>query len=260
VALRFAVAAALLLVYSVGRGIPLRSGNRVHDWLTALHSVLTFCVSYGVVFWAEQWVPSSLASVLFATFPLLVAVFAHFMLPKEKMTLPVIAGTAIGFAGIAVIFAEDFNLLGGRQVFTASIVMLLSPLAGAFVSVAVKRWGSGIHPVTFNTAALGGAAAVMGVLAAIVERDRILVLAPGPIAALLYMAIVGTAVTFPLYFWLLDHMEARQVALIGYGTPIIALALGAIFLHEPFTIWTLAGSAMVVLGVALASRVWKGSG
>jgi len=70
----------------------------------------------------------------------------------------------------------------------------------------------------------------------------------------LYMAIAGTAITFPLYFWLLEHMEARQVALIGYGTPVVALFLGAFVMGEPMTVRTWVGSAMVVVGVAVASN------
>ena len=75
-----------------------------------------------------------------------------------------------------------------------------------------------------------------------------------PVAALIYTAIAGTAVTFPLYFWLLDHMEARQVALIGYGTPVVALFVGAVFMGEAMTVRTWIGSALVVLGVAVASQ------
>ena len=254
VAARFAIAAISLLVYARLLGISLAAATRRHRNLRILHAVLTFCVSYGLVFWAEQWVPSGLASVLFATFPLLVAILAHFALPGERMTAPVLAGIILGFAGIAVIFAEDFELLGGPAVATASLVMLLSPLAGAIVSVSVKRWGSGMHPVPFNAAAMVMAAAIMGVLAAAIERRRPVVLDPGPVAALLYMAVVGTAVTFPLYFWLLEHMEARRLALIGYGTPVVALMIGAVFMGEPTTGRTWLGSTMVIVGVAVASR------
>ena len=69
VALRFAIAAALLVVYARLAGIPLAPADRRERRLRILHALLTFCASYGVVFWAEQWVPSGLASVLFATFP-----------------------------------------------------------------------------------------------------------------------------------------------------------------------------------------------
>jgi drug/metabolite transporter (DMT)-like permease len=98
------------------------------------------------------------------------------------------------------------------------------------------------------------ATGIMGVVAAIVERHRPVVFDPGPVAAVLYMAIAGTAITFPLYFWLLEHMEARQVALIGYGTPVVALFIGAVFMAEPMTVRAWIGSAMVVVGVAVASQ------
>jgi len=254
VALRFAIAAVLLLVYAYLKGIPLAAANSRDRRLRILHALLTFCGSYGVVFWAEQWVPSGLASVLFATFPLLVAVLAHFVLPEERMTAPVLAGMVLGFAGIAVIFAEDFDLLGGRMVAVAAAVMLISPLVAAVVSVAVKRWGAGVHPVPFNAVAMALAAGIMGGVAMAAERHRPIVFDPGPVAALLYMAVAGTAITFPLYFWLLEHMEARQVALIGYGTPIVALFLGVVFMNESLTTRTLVGSALVVVGVAVASH------
>jgi drug/metabolite transporter (DMT)-like permease len=254
VAFRFAISAALLIVYARIMDIPLAPVGRHEQRLRVLHALLTFCGSYGVVFWAEQWVPSGLASVLFATFPLLVAALAHFVLPNERMTVPVLGGSVLGLAGIAVIFAEDFDLLGGAMVAVGSVVMLISPVVGAVVSVSVKRWGSGMHPVSFNAVAMAYAAVIMGVVATLVERNRPVVLDPGPLAAMLYMAVVGTAITFPLYFWLLEHMEARRVALIGYGTPVVALFLGVIMMNEPITTRILIGSAMVVIGVAFASH------
>ena len=255
VALRFAIASAILLGYARVMGIPLAATSRRDRRLRLLHALLSFCVSYGVVFWAEQWVPSGLASVLFATFPLLVAVMAHFALPEERMKVPTLIGIGLGFAGVAVIFAEDFEHLGGLMVALAAAVMLISPLVSATVSVAVKKWGSGMHPVPFNAMAMVLATGIMGVVAAVVERHRPVVLDPGPAAALLYMAIAGTAITFPLYFWLLEHMEARQVALIGYGTPVVALLLGAFSMNEPMTVRTWLGSAIVVVGVAVATQM-----
>jgi drug/metabolite transporter (DMT)-like permease len=254
VALRFAIAAAFLVAYARFMGIPLAAVNRRERWLRVVHTLLTFCASYGVIFWGEQWVPSGLASVLFATFPLLVAVIAHFVLPNERMTSPVLVGITIGFAGIALIFADDFALAGGTAALTAAVVMLVSPLAGAVVSVTVKRWGAGMHPVPFNAVAMAAAAVIMGGVALMLERQRPVIFDPAPVAALLYMAIVGTALTFPLYFWLLEHMQARQVALIGYGTPVVALFLGVSVMGEPMTLRTLGGSAMVIAGVALATH------
>jgi drug/metabolite transporter (DMT)-like permease len=254
VAVRFVIAGALLLVIARAMGTPLAPVNRNERWLRVLHAVCSFCISYGVVFWAEQWVPSGLAAVLFATFPLIVAVMAHFMLPDERMTWSVLTGTVLGFVGIAAIFAEDFDRLGGHQTAVASMVMLLAPLASAVSSVAVKKWGRGLHPVPFNATAMLGAAAVVGAVAAVAERGRPIHLEHWPVMAVLYMAVAGTALTFPLYFWLLEHMQARQVALIGYGTPVVALLLGVWLFGEPLTARVLIGSGLVVVGVATAAQ------
>ncbi len=227
VALRFAIAAVILVAIARATGTPLAAANSRDRRLRWVHAVLTFCVSYGIVFWAEQYIPSGLTSVLFATFPLIVAVMAHFALPGERMTASISAGTVLGFAGIATIFSEDFDRVGGQSVFVASLVMLASPFVAAISTVAVKKWGEDIRPVSFNAVAIIYAAVIMGAVAAATERHKIIVPERWPVLAILYMAVVGTAITFPLYFWLLKHMQARRLALIGYGTPVVALLLGA---------------------------------
>jgi len=254
VALRFIVAAVFLVVIARATGTPLAAVNNRDRWLRVVHALLTFCLSYGIVFWTEQWVPSGLAAVLFATFPLIVAVMAHFALPGERMSARVMVGTGLGFAGIAAIFAEDFDLLGGRKVMVAALVLLVSPFVAAISTVAYKKWGQGIRPVAFNAVAIIYGAIIMGVVAGITEERGSVVFDRWPVVAILYMAVAGTAITFPLYFWLLEHMPARQVALIGYGTPVVAVFLGILFLDETMTVRTLIGSAMVVTGVAVASH------
>jgi drug/metabolite transporter (DMT)-like permease len=250
VAIRFALATVVLLGLSFARGI--RLGAKPHEkmlWL--VNGVLSFAVSYGVVYWAEQWVPSGLASVLFATYPLFVAMLAHFLLPRERIVLPELIGIVLGFFGVGVIFSSDFGALGGAQVAVASVVMLLSPLAAAIGSVAVKRWGGAIHPFSLSAVPMGISAGIMGAVALALERDRTFAWDPVSVGALLYLALAGSVVTFSLYYWLLSHMPAKRLALIAYTIPIIAVLIGALR-GEPLLPRALAGSAMVVVGIALA--------
>ena len=254
VALRFAIAAAVLIL--LGRLQGVRYGTSPHEKaLWVVNGILSFCVSYGVVYWCEQHVPSGLASVLFATFPLFVAILAHFVLPDEPLRLQPLLGAILGFGGVGVIFSEDFAKLGGAHVAVASAVMLVSPLVSAVASVAIKRWGRGIHHISITSMSMAVGAALMGGLAAIAERGRPLVWTRASVGALLYLAIAGSAVTFSLYYWLLSHVPATKVALIAYLSPVVAVTVGALFLHEPYTLRTLVGSALVVVGVAFgASR------
>ncbi|MGH9360769.1 MAG: DMT family transporter [Thermoanaerobaculia bacterium] len=253
VALRFAIAGAWLLVVAVALRVPL-GRSAVERRLWVVNALCTFCGSYGIVYWAEQWVPSGLAAVIFSIFPLLVAVMAHFVVPGERLTLPRALGVGLGFVGIAVLFSGDFEPLGGRRAATAAAVLLLAPLVSAIAQVAIKRWGAGIHPLSLSAVPMLLTGGIMGALAAAVERGRPVVFDGPSVAALLYLAFVGSALAFSLYFWLLQHLPATQAALVAYTAPVLAVIVGAVAFAEPITGRMLAGAGLVVAGVALALR------
>lgn len=253
VALRFAIASTALLALTPMLGVKLgRSPIERRLWL--VNALLTFAIPYSILYWAEQWVPSGLAAVIFATFPLLTALIAHFLLLEERLTAARIAGVLIGFAGIAVIFSEDFQALGGPQVLKAGAALLLSPLCASFGGVIVKRWGQGVHPLSIAAVPMGITALLLGPIAWLLESTREVTFDTPSVLALLYLAIIGSAVPFTLYFWLLKHQSATSISMINYATPVIAVAVGTLFLREPFTPRILAGVALVLIGVAVAVR------
>ncbi|HLX09457.1 MAG TPA: DMT family transporter [Thermoanaerobaculia bacterium] len=285
VALRFAIAAAALLAVAPALGVRLRGAAAVpaagamppvqggapgsagsagsaapglpwRVWL--VNGLMTFFIPYGVLYWAEQWVPSGLAAVLFATSPLWVALAAHLALPAERLRAATAAGVLVGFAGVAVIFSEDLRALGGPRVVGAAAVLLLSPLCSAVGVVAVKRWGAGVPPLSVAAVPMALAAAAMGCVAWFAERGQPLRFAGWPLVALLYLALCGSALSFTLYFWLLGRLPATSLSLINYLIPIVALTIGGTALGESFTARTLAGSALVVGGVAVAMRARGG--
>lgn len=251
VAVRFAVASALLFALAPFVGV--RFGvTRRERWLWVSNGLLSFCASYAVVYWTEQYIPSGMASVLFATFPLFVAILAHMVIPGEPLTPRALAGVVVGFGGVAVIYSEDFSHFGGPMAATAAAVMLISPFVSAISNVLIKRWGAGVHPFSLAAIPMAFAAGVMGAVAAAVEGWAGLSAAPRAWAALLYLAVFGSALTFTLYYWLMAHLPATRVSLIAYLVPVVAVAVGAVFMKEPVTLRTLLGSALVVVGVALA--------
>jgi drug/metabolite transporter (DMT)-like permease len=256
VSVRFAIAGTLLLGLALLRGVPLgRSRRERHLWW--INGTMSFALAYGVVYWAEQWVPSGLAAVLFAVFPLIVAVMAHFVLPDESLSLREIVGVLVGFVGVGVIFSEDLAAIGGPQVVVGALVILLSPLASAGGSVIVKRWGGGIHPFSLAAVPMLVASAVTAIPALGLEGEREISWDLVSVAALLYLAVVGSAVTFSIYFWLLSHLPAKRLALIAYVVPVIAVSIG-VLRGEPLTLRMLVGAAGVVAGVALAVGMGPG--
>jgi drug/metabolite transporter (DMT)-like permease len=253
VALRFLVAGTLLLALAPAFGVRFAWSRReVGLWLT--NGALAFSVSYTVVYWAEQYIPSGLAALLFATYPLLVAVLAHVALPGERLSARAAGGVLTGFAGVAVIFSDELRALGGASVRSVALVFLLSPTVSALATVAVKRWGAGIHPLSLTAVPMLLTAIVVGGLALLFERHEPLVFDLRSLSALLYLAIPGSAVTFTVYYWLLARVPATRVALIAYTIPIVAVALGAVAFGEPVRVKVVLGGFLVLAGVAVVSR------
>lgn len=253
VALRFAIASLILLaaapLFRVRFG---RVPGERRLWL--INAACSFCASYGIVYWVEQWLPSGLTAVIFATLPLFVALMAHAALPGERLTRVSLAGVVTGFAGVTVVFSEDFSALAGPGAGRASVVLLVAPLLSALASVAIKKWGREVHPISISAVPMGIAAGVMGALAFALERDTPPVFDAVSLGALLYLAVVGSAVTFSLYFWLLAHVAATRMSLIAYTAPVVAVGVGALAFDEPLTWKILTGSVMVIGGVALAAH------
>jgi len=79
------------------------------------------------------------------------------------------------------------------------------------------------------------------------------------ILALFYLSIVGSVVAFLLYYWLVQHMDVTKTMLIALVTPVIALTLGVLVLHEELNWRTFAGGAMIISGIGLivAKKVAK---
>jgi len=254
VALRFGMAGILMVAYARFRKVPLRATSRRERLLRLGHGLLSFCIPYGAVFWAEQWVPTGLASIIFATVTLFTAIMAHWIVPGEQLGVVAVAGIVLGFGGVGVIYGGGLDGLGGENVARAAAIMILGPLAAAAASVLIKRWGKDIAPVSLNAAAMLQASLAMIVLAVIVEHDRPVHIELAPVLALVYLAAIGTAVTFNLFLWILKYVEVRRVALIGYLCPMVAVLIGCLVLGEPMTLQVGLGSALVLLGVALAVR------
>lgn len=250
IAWRFAIASLLMASWTAWRGQ--RFPRTRQFWLVCLaNGLLLFTVSYAVVYWCEQWLSSGLCAVIFSTYPLLVMLLAHFVLAAEPIRSGALLGMTLSLGGVIVIFSEDLHAVLGPGAAVAAVLMMLSPIASAGASVAVKKWGTDAPPLALTTASMTVGAIATASLSALFESDRITTWTTPTVLALLYLAVFGSAVTFGLYFWLLAKYPVRNMALIAYGTPVVAVIIGGL-LGEPFTLRMAVGAVLVVGGVAWA--------
>ncbi len=253
VSVRFTLAGLVLLAWSRWRGIRFAWSGR--DWfLWSVNALFTFVAAYGLIYWAEQRVPSGLASVLFATFPLWVTLLGRWMLPGERRSSGELLGVALGFAGTAILFSEDLELELGAGALPAAVALLVAPALSAIASLAMKRWGSGVSPESLSAMPMLLGGLVLAPVSALTEQGSVWSFAPAPWLATIYLAIFGSALSFPLYFWLLARRSAVSAALISYTAPVIAVAIGVLLFDERLTLRLGAGAVCILTGVAWALR------
>lgn len=251
--LRFFLGSALLCAALWWRGGWQRPTPRLWGlWIS--QACFAFGVAYGITYWAEQWVPSGLVAVLFATFPLWVAVFGYFILPEERLGVLGMVGLVLGFGGVGVIFSDDLTALGGPGVAFAATFTLISPMSAAINQVWLKRWGRGYSSLLLTGPPIAAAGVFMLGLSTLVESGREITPTWPAIASVVYLGCIGTALTFALYYWLMEHVSAIHLSLITFGTPVVAVWLGAAFLNEPVTLRIILGAAFVLAGVGFVVR------
>jgi drug/metabolite transporter (DMT)-like permease len=251
-AVRFGLAGPVLLLLMFLRGEKIPWEAKYQPFFLAL-ALLGYVLSYGVVYWAEQYVTSGMAAVIFGLMPLFTGVIAHFLLPSDRLTLWKVTGLFAGLSGIVIIHSADLAQLNPRAPL-AALVIMVGPIATALSTILSKR-----RVQEFPVLALAGIPMLYGgivqaILWLIFERGRPIAWSWPGVASIAYLTVFGSLITFSGYFWLLRRMEVSRVNLIAYLTPLVALGVGVLIGREPLPARVLLGALVVLAGVALANR------
>jgi drug/metabolite transporter (DMT)-like permease len=250
VALRFTAALVILLLIHAVRGIRIPF-TRDSAIIYATVGFSSFSIPFALVYWGEQYVPSGLASVLFAIYPFVVALYSHLFLPNEKLTLFKVVGILLGFSGILVIFWADIHV--GQAGTLGMGAILVSTLLQGIALIVVKRKALHIEAITLNAGGMILGLPVMYLLAFVTEDPHSIRLDAAGLGSILYLGSFGTVVTFTVYYWLLKRVEAVYLSLTAMVTPILALVLGTFLLGEVFSPKVFVGAAFVLTGILIAN-------
>lgn len=250
---RMAVAALLLAPFllpgGAWRSLRGAAGRRV-----ALVGVFQIALPYGLMFVAQQWVPSGLAAVLFATFPVWIALLARWLLPGETLGPAKLLSAALGIAGVAVLQLPHLPagvetsgplLLGSGLIVLASIVVALA-------NVLVRRHLGDLSPLVMTAGQTAAGAAVLLLATALLEAGVPGAWTARSVSALLYLAVFATVLTYLGLFWLVPRVPIAAIGAIPLLDTTVAVALGALLLGEEVGWHLAAGGAMVLFAAAVA--------
>jgi drug/metabolite transporter (DMT)-like permease len=247
---RFLIAGVLLAV--VARVLGDRFPGTRREWLhAALFSVLMIPLSNGFSTLALRHVPSNEGALLAASSALWLAGLGALGPRGHKLTWPSILGLALGLAGVALLVWPEHGAAPGHLGWRA--LMLGSSLNFAIASIIYRDAHLAVGPMAFNAVMMLMGAACLGV-AGLVAGEPAQWHWSGPgIAAMLYLALLGSALAYTAYTWLLKRAPADRVGTFAYVNPAIATVLGWAVLGEALSRAQLVGVLVILAGVALVT-------
>jgi drug/metabolite transporter (DMT)-like permease len=254
VALRFALAGALVLALCAARGLRLRFEPSDHVVL-ALQGFFLYGVSYLCVYHAERHLVSGLVAVGYSASPLVAGLGGHALLGL-RVTSRFVVGGFVGLTGVALMFWPEFGKAAGSRdaalglAFTVGAVLLSS--AGSLIATRNRSRGLPFWP-SLGFGMLYGAAAAL--LVALLQGQSFAL--PAAVSwwfSLLYLALVGSVLTFACFLTLQERVGPGRAGAIGVMTPLLALTVSMVFEGFHPDALVLTGAVLAVAGNVLLLR------
>ena len=251
-AMRFLAAGLALYGWMIARG---ERSPGARQWMSAfLIALLIFVFDYGLLFWAEQRVPSGPAAVMMATIPVFMALSEIIFLRTQTLTVRLTLALLIGIGGVAVLVSRSLNL-GGAPVDSAGAAALIFGSMSWSVASALTRKLPlpSSRAMSSGTQMLAGGILLALVAVALGEFRNF---HPGAVSAeawlaLLYLIVPGSIIGFTAYTWLIQHESPTRVGTYAYVNPVVAVLVGYFFGGEMLGLRTALGTLFVLVSVML---------
>ena len=254
---RFLLASIGMVALALVRGESLRLSPRAMAF-AVLIGLFQFCANFQFVYRAELSLTSGLVAVVFALLVVPNAVGSWLFL-GQKVTPRFIAGGAVAFTGIALLMLHEYRLglaagdiarsgVGAGLVFTA-LAILSASTANVLQATPTAR-AQPIVPLIAWAMIFGTLADVA--LALSIDGAPRFDPSPRYVGGVVYLALIGSVVTFPLYFQLIRDLGPGRAAYNGVVVPVIAMTLSTLFEGYRWSLLAGAGAALAMVGLLIS--------
>lgn len=248
---RFFLAGLIFLVCLRAKGI---AWPRPAELLNmAIVGIFLLNMANGLVVWAEQWVPSGLASLIVATLPFWTAGFEAVIPGGAKLTWRKIAGILIGFAGLMILFFPDLRQGLNLTYLKGVLGLILAAAFWACGSVYSKYNPIKTHPLMAAAMQMLIAGILFMLAGALLGQYRRFTFHINGILAIAYLVFFGSIVGYSSYIYALTKLPATKVAMYAYVNPVVAVFFGWLILDEHVDGTIFLATAIILVGVVLVN-------
>ena len=243
------------VLFFVARGERWPKGK---EWQSILVlSFLNFIIANGLSTWALKYISSGLAAIIGAIFPLWLVVIGLFS-AKAKMPGKALLGLLLGFGGVCIIFYEHLqDFLSGDFRF-GILLSLVATWAWAFGTIYTKKHAANFNPYfSIGLQMVISGIALTGVSYSATDTIPIAAIVWQSWAAIAYLVIFGSVISFIAYLYALQNLSTEQASLYAYINPIVAVLLGWLIFSEKLTMFIAVGGVVTLLGVYLVNKAYK---
>lgn len=251
-AMRFLVAGLILFGWAAARGM---SRPTARQWLSmVLLGAAMFTLDYGLLFWAEQRVPSGLAAVILATIPIFMVLAEIIFLRTQRLTVRLVGGLLIGLGGVVALMSHSLNLGGPAINRAGGAALIVAAISWSVASAFMRKLPLPESKVMSSGAQMltGGVLLTLVALGLGEFHDfHPWIVSSRAWFSLLYLIVAGSIIAFTAYVWLIHHESPTRVGTYAYVNPVVAVLLGYFLEGEPLGLRTVLGTLFVLISAVV---------
>ncbi|WP_397590951.1 DMT family transporter [Sphingorhabdus sp.] len=255
---RLIVAAIGMILLAIVMRQPLKIDRPMVGW-TMLLGMLQFGMNYNFVYTAEHYITSGLVAVVFALLIVPNAVLAKYWL-RRPIGGAFILGSAIACVGVGLLMLQEYRAapMSGSEILLGLLLVMCAVATASVANVLQVTPKIARYPtITILAWSMFWGSVANATFAFVMDGPPVIDMRPGYIVGLLYLSIIGSVVTFPLYFRLIHDIGPGKAAYTGVIIPVLAMLLSTIFEGYVWSTLALAGSALAMLGLIVAMQAPK---
>jgi drug/metabolite transporter (DMT)-like permease len=256
--MRFFAAGIVLYAWMRASGTPAPTRR---EWAAAtLLALLIFVGDYGLLFWAEQRVPSGIAAVMLATIPAFMALAEILFLRTQRLTLRLGFALLVGMAGVAVLVSHSAGFGQGAINTSGAIALIVAAINWSIAAALNRKLPSPSSKVMSSGAQMLAGGILLTLTAVMLGELRgfdVRAVSSRAWLALAYLVVAGSIIGFTAYVWLIHHESPTKVGTYAYVNPVVAVLVGYFLGGEALGARTILGTALVLVSVVAITTTPK---